>query len=253
MPKEIPLEIGKKYNSLTVIKEIEPVYNSNGYKQRRIECKCDCGKIKEYYFSNIRQGLSTSCGCVRDNNVKLANQIYPDEYFLNNKFGRLTVIGIAQPIKTKKYGKFQCTKRFNCICDCGNKTTVYARSLVNSNSNSCGCLRSEVMSSKGVHWDTRKHSKYYWIYTTWNAMMARCNNIKCNKYIHYGGRGIKVYEEWHNYLNFKEWILNNIGIRPKNHSLDRINNDGNYEPNNVRWATIIEQANNRRKKYTKRK
>ena len=83
-------------------------------------------------------------------------------------------------------------------------------------------------------------------------MMARCHNKNASNYFRYGARGIKVCDEWHNYLNFKEWILNNIGIRKNGQSIDRINNDGNYDPSNVKWSTVSEQNNNRRKKYHKK-
>lgn len=249
MPKEIPLEIGKKYNSLTVIREIDPVYNSNGYKQRKVECKCDCGNIKSFYFHNIRNNLSTSCGCVRDKNVRNSTQKYPNEYFFNKKFGKLIVIEISEPEKTKKNKKFYCVKKFICLCECGNITKVKSTSLLKGNTNSCGCYRREMASLNNItHGDTRKSSEFYWLYTTWNSMINRCHNNNAANYERYGGRGIKVCDEWHDYLNFKEWILNNIGIRPNGKSLDRINNNGNYEPKNVRWATISEQNNNRRKK-----
>lgn len=245
MRKEIPIEIGKKYNNLTIIKEIDPKYNSYGYKQRRVECKCDCGKIKEYYFLNIKQGLSTSCGCIRDQNVRKSTQVYPNEYFINKKFGRLTVIGISEPKKTKKNKKFYCIRRFTCSCECGNITISSAYVLLSGNKNSCGCLKKEI---NGKHWDSTKNSEFYWLYYTWNAMMARCYNENCYGYVNYGKRGIKVFDEWHDYLKFKEWILNNIGIRKKGQTIDRINNDGNYEPNNIRWATYSEQNKNKRKK-----
>ena len=252
MPIEIPIETGEKYNSLTIIKEVSPTYSKKGFKQRRVECKCDCGKIKEFYFSNIRHGSSTSCGCVRDKKVRNSTQKYPNEYFLNKKFGKLIVIGISEPEKTKKNKKFYCVKKFICLCECGNITKVIPTSLIKGNTNSCGCYRREMLSlNKIKHGDTRKDSEFYWLYTTWNGMMNRCNNNNTPNYERYGGRGIKIYNEWHDYLNFKEWILNNLGNRPYGCSLDRINNDGNYQPNNLRWATTKEQNKNKRKKYNK--
>ena len=81
------------------------------------------------------------------------------------------------------------------------------------------------------------------LYSRWSGMMDRCNNPKNQKYANYGGRGIKVCERWHNFNNF----LADIGAPPSlKHTLDRINNDGDYEPNNVRWATYTEQNFNQR-------
>ena len=251
MIKAISIEKGTKYNSLTIIEEIEPNISKAGIKQRRVKCLCDCGKIKDYYFSNIKSNKSTSCGCVRDKNVKNSTIKYTDDYFLNKKFGRWTVLNFEDSIKSKKNKIFYSKRIVKCKCECGTIKDIKCLSLINGSSTSCGCYRNELRTLKRKHFDATKDSEYYWLYNTWNGMMGRCYNKNSKRYNRYGERGIEVYYEWNDYLKFKEWILSNIGVRPEKHTLDRINNDGNYEPNNLRWATISEQANNKTKKYTK--
>jgi hypothetical protein len=82
------------------------------------------------------------------------------------------------------------------------------------------------------------------LYRVWAAMLRRCENPKVERYPRYGGRGISVCERWHNFQFFYDDIMREIGPRPKGKTLDRINNDGNYEPGNVRWATPQEQYAN---------
>jgi hypothetical protein len=86
------------------------------------------------------------------------------------------------------------------------------------------------------------------LYTTWKGIKDRCLRQKNKAYKNYGGRGIKIYDLWVNdYVLFRDYILNNLGERPEGFSLDRINNDGNYEPNNLRWADASTQYKNQRK------
>lgn len=85
-------------------------------------------------------------------------------------------------------------------------------------------------------------------YYTWNNIKTRCNNPLCKDYIFYGARGISMHSNWiDSYQEFEDYILATIGDRPKGYSLDRVNNDGNYEPGNLKWSTPKEQANNRRR------
>ena len=85
------------------------------------------------------------------------------------------------------------------------------------------------------------------MYATWHGMMARCLNQNDPRYDDYGARGITVCDAWRTLTVFIEWIEQNLGSRPDGHTLDRINNDGNYEPGNVRWATRQQQQQNRRR------
>ena len=148
------------------------------------------------------------------------------------KYGRLLVI--------ERHGSSACQKAtWLCQCDCGNTTIVTTGSLHNGNTSSCGCLYKEVRP-----YTARKHGESQTrLYSIWKAMNKRCNNNNTGRWNRYGGRGITVCKEWQDdYIPFRDWSLQN-GYSD-NLSIDRINNDGNYEPSNCRWATTTQQANN---------
>ena len=102
------------------------------------------------------------------------------------------------------------------------------------------------MTRKLKHGCARNNKNTHYLYRTWSHIKGRCYNIKDEAFRNYGGRGIFLYKEWHEFINFKDYVDKNLGDRPTKCSFDRINNNGNYEPNNVRWATQQEQQNNRR-------
>lgn len=145
------------------------------------------------------------------------------------RFGRLQVLDRAPP--GKRRGSY-----WKCLCDCGTLHTAFVQDLVTGGTSSCGCLSKETKRNY-VHglFGTRT-------YQTWHLMMARCYNPKDRSYPRYGGRGIAVCERWHDLLQF----VGDVGERPAGLTLGRINNDGNYEPGNVRWEAPTQQANNRR-------
>ena len=159
------------------------------------------------------------------------------------KFGRLTVIERAGVTVHGEHAKWVC------LCECGNATTVIGKNLRNGNTTSCGCFRKEQMSQIGKANKThgKSHSRLHMV---WAGMIGRCNdpNKPCYKY--YGGRGITVCDEWrNNFQAFYDWAMGN-GYDPNalygECTIDRINNDGNYEPSNCRWVTMAEQNNNKR-------
>lgn len=121
--------------------------------------------------------------------------------------------------------------KWRCLCDCGQEKSIWPDLLKKGKAKSCGCIR-----SNGGWTVSPERSSY-------NSMINRCCNEKDNYYKNYGGRGIKVCDRWQK--SFEDF-LSDMGKRPEGFSLDRIINDGNYEPNNCRWASAIEQANNRK-------
>jgi hypothetical protein len=145
------------------------------------------------------------------------------------RFGRLNVIcRAADPGKRA---------RWLCQCDCGNVHIVAGSTLRNSRVQSCGCL---FKATNGL-----RHNKSFTPeYAAWKDMRYRCENPNSHAWKGYGGRGIKVCERWQNFENF--YI--DMGPRPLGMTLDRINNDGNYEPGNCRWTTRKEQRLNQRKR-----
>jgi hypothetical protein len=158
------------------------------------------------------------------------------EIVSGQKFNRLTVLKEVERYIDPSGKKL---RKFRCVCECGNQKIVRIDSLTNGSIKSCGCLSIEI--SRELH-KTHGKKKHY-LYSTWNDMKQRCINPKHKAYNNYGGRGIKVCDRW---LESFENFLQDMGDRPLGHSIDRINNDGNYESFNCRWATPIQQIKNRR-------
>lgn len=155
------------------------------------------------------------------------------------KFGRLVVI--------RRDGKFGSQIGWLCRCDCGSEVRVSGTRLRSGHTKSCGCLQREKATAQAVRIGkaNRKHgmtSTAEWL--AWKNMRDRCENPADASYDNYGGRGIKVCERWQAFENFYA----DVGPRPSTkHSLDRYpNQNGDYEPGNVRWATGVEQQRNRR-------
>lgn len=138
-----------------------------------------------------------------------------------------------------------------CSCDCGSLTVVSLGRLSSGNTKSCGCLKRENARELGlalsgrqavVHGHCRSERRTPG-YDVWRAMLQRCENPNCESWKDYGGRGITVCERWHTFIDF----LADMGIKPKGLSIDRIDNDGNYEPGNCKWSTQSEQNFNQRR------
>ena len=158
-------------------------------------------------------------------------------------FGRLTVIERVFPNYTSG------SARWLCSCSCGNTTTILSGDLKSGNTKSCGCLARENSLKHGNTRGGRTTPEYF----IWSTMIQRCHNPNNSKFEYYGGRGIIVCDEWRGPGGFEKFLAY-IGPRPSSElELDRIDNDGNYAPENVRWTTHKEQMNNTRQSKIKRK
>lgn len=154
---------------------------------------------------------------------------------IGQRFGRLTVMAYADNVLSQK--------RWLCKCECGITKIIRQCHLRKGYSRSCGCLQKEMAKKANTTHGQYRSTEY----RTWMCMIRRCYSHNAHQWKDYGGRRISVYEPWRkSYIEFFSYLLETIGRRPSpKHSLDRIDNDGNYEPGNIRWATKKEQNRNK--------
>lgn len=156
-------------------------------------------------------------------------------------FGRLRVVSFADSVGARV--------RWSCLCDpehggCGVVCVALGYLLKNGTTRSCGCLRREVAAQRKLVHGAARRGNSTPEFKTWQGMIQRCEQSSADSFPLYGGRGIRVCDEWrHDFAAF----FTHVGPRPSpKHSIDRINSDGHYEPGNVRWATLLEQMRNKR-------
>lgn len=225
---------GKRFGALTVIKQGNTKTSESGRKQICWVCACDCGNEVTVQANNLKSGHTISCGCAKD---RIGEKLFHD--LSGQRFGRLTVVEQAERSKAGEI-------RWRCRCDCGREIVTQANNLTSGSSKSCGCWKHEKLALDHTTHGGRKTR----LYSIWVGMRRRCYEETSVSYKNYGGRGISICDEWRNdFSAFRAWALKN-GY-DDSLSIDRINNDWNYEPRNCRWATPKEQAANRRKRRKK--
>lgn len=220
---------GQRFGKLLVLSKAESLKDKSGATRAMWKCECDCGNEVTVRAELLTKGKTKSCGCLK-------HECTPKDNLIGKTFGRLTVIELL--------GRNSISKIvWLCKCECGNEIFVVGSELKNGHTKSCGCLRKAVTKErKTIH--GLSHHK---IRQVWRNMIARCENPDIEGYKNYGGRGIKVCEEWHNLKEFAEWAFES-GYS-ENLTIERKDVDGDYCPENCCWETMKVQCNNKRNNH----
>lgn len=240
--------VGQRFNHLTVLEMIPGSLT----RTPSVRCQCDCGNIVIATTSNVKRGNTKSCGCIKhghggprkkverlvERTPDQCRRLSPKADLTGQRFGMVTVTGFAGRDRNGK-------PVFDCVCDCGKTCQIRGSSLIEGDTKSCGCYR--AIKSREIHvthGDCGKLSQYNHLYLIWKHMLNRCYSPDGDGYNLYGGRGVTVCDEWHDWGHFKEWAIRS-GWK-EGLSIDRIDVNGNYFPDNCRWTDMRGQSNNKR-------
>lgn len=232
-------EVGNIYGNLTVVRELPPIKDNSGSSRRIMEVRCLCGNVSSKKLKYLKSGETKTCGdcnfeivatSERGNTVYKVSALDAEKDLVGKEFNRLKILDVGYASEKARMVKTLCT--------CGTISIQNKFAILRNHTTSCGCHKRNVAGDQ-----TRTHSMSTSpIYQVWNNMKQRCDNPNNTAYQNYGGRGIRVCDDWYDFDNFYK----DMGDIPVGMSLDRIDVNGNYCKSNCRWTTASEQAYNRR-------
>ncbi len=241
------VHVGQRFGRLVVAEEERLRHRPGRPSLWEAVCDCDCGKRVTVLLQGLKKGTQ-SCGCAKQKGTMTKrfretrgaprlHSVSPDD-----QFDRLTVM---REVQLSRIGESPLWVA-ECACVCGGHATVRVHNLKSGITRSCGCLQREhasrIAKSQSTHGLT-DHPNY----SRWSNIRSRCDKPKDDHYKYYGGRGIRMCEEWYDVVVFITYLDSELGPCPTGWSLDRIDNNGNYEPGNVRWADSVTQRHNQRR------